>query len=69
MIKPQLEITIKDFTEYGLGKIEIGERIVTHEGLRTIPRMVWIDPEDCGKDRTEVIGKICAQRLCKYFQH
>ena len=41
VIKPQMEITIKDFTEYGLGKIEIGEGTVMHEGLRrAIPRMV-----------------------------
>ena len=45
LIKPQLEITIKDFTEYGLGKIEIGEGTVTHEGLRkALPRKIWVGP-------------------------
>ena len=51
LIKPQLEITIKDFTEYGekkeygLGKIELGEGTVTHEGLRRIlPRKIWVGP-------------------------
>ena len=34
LIRPQLEIAIRDFTEYGLGKIELGEGTVTHEGLR-----------------------------------
>ena len=33
MIRPQLEIAVRDFTEYGLGKIELGEGTVTHEGL------------------------------------
>ena len=45
LIKAQLEITIKDFTEYGLGKIEIEEGTVTHEGLRrAFPRNVWVGP-------------------------
>ena len=43
LMKPQLEITIKDFTEHGLGKIELGEGTVTHEGLRRIlPRKIWV---------------------------
>ena len=42
LIKPQLEITIKNFTEYGLGKIELGEGAVTHEGLHlTNEDMGW----------------------------
>ena len=45
LIRPQLEIAIRDFTEYGLGKIELGEGTVTHEGLRRIlPRKIWVGP-------------------------
>ena len=45
LIQPQLEITIKDFTEYGLGKTEVREGTVTHEGLRRIlPRKIWVGP-------------------------
>ena len=45
LIKPQMEITIKDFTEFGLGKIEIGEATVMHKGLKkALPRMVWAGP-------------------------
>ena len=37
----KMEITVKYISEYGLGKVEIGEATVTHKGLRrSIPRMI-----------------------------
>ena len=40
-----MEITVRDLSEHGLGKVEIGEATVTHKGLRrAIPRMVWVSP-------------------------
>ena len=42
---PKMEITVRDLSEHGLGKVEIGEATVTHKGLRrAIPRMVWVGP-------------------------
>ena len=42
---PKMEITVRDLSEHGLGKLEIGEATVTHKGLRrAIPRMVWVGP-------------------------
>ena len=71
LIKPQLEITIKDFTEYGLGKIELGEGTVTHEGLRRIlPRKIWVGPGVSARvatmiekpwDRCKVLCSLCKE--------
>ena len=42
---PNTEITVRDLSEHGLGKVEIGEATVTYKGLRrAIPRMVWVSP-------------------------
>ena len=42
---PKMEITVRDLSEHGLRKVEIGEATVTHKGLRrAIPRMVWVGP-------------------------
>ena len=41
----KMEITVRDLSEHGLGKVEIGEATVTHKGLRrAIPWMVWVGP-------------------------
>ena len=42
---PKMEITVRDLSKHGLGKVEIGEATVTHKGLRrAIPRMIWVGP-------------------------
>ena len=45
LMNPKMEITIWDLSEYGLGKVKIGETTVKHKWLRrTIPTMIWVGP-------------------------